>query len=134
MPPALAAQFTTAEQAVLAVVATEVKKHGSCNLTIGHIAALAGVSDQTVRNALRQAQALALLTIEERRRTAWMNHPNKVEIVSKEWAAWLRITTGQNSWSPRIQESKSGLAQRREKCQASSLHPERWRHPLRGRD
>ena len=59
LPRNLAAQFTLAEQSVLAVVASEVKKHGACSLTIGHIAALAGVSETTVRNALRQAQALA---------------------------------------------------------------------------
>jgi Bacterial regulatory proteins, gntR family len=124
LPPALAAQFTLAEQAVLAAVASEVKKHGACKLTVGHIAALAGVSDQTVRNALRQAQGLALLTIEERRRTAWMNHPNKVEIVSKEWAAWLRLATGQNSWSPRSESKRrreNGLAQRRENIDAGSF-------------
>ncbi len=115
LPPILAAQFTLAEQAVLAVVAGEVKKHGACALTIGHIAALAGVSETTVRNALRQAQALALVTIEERRRTAWMNYPNKVSIVSKEWAAWLRLSTGANLYSPRAKESKkSGLALTRE--------------------
>jgi hypothetical protein len=114
LPPILAAQFTLAEQAVLAVVAGEVKKHGACALTIGHIAALAGVSETTVRNALRQAQALALITIEERRRTAWMNYPNKVSIVSKEWAAWLRLSTGTIWRSPRAQEVKSGLALTRE--------------------
>ncbi|MBA1159421.1 GntR family transcriptional regulator [Vibrio parahaemolyticus] len=110
LPPALAAQFTLAEQAVLAVVASEVKKNGVCSLTIGHIAALAGVSETTVRNALRQAQTLALVTIEERRRTAWMNYPNKVSVVSKEWSLWLRLSTGANSRTPRIQKSKSSLA------------------------
>ncbi len=96
----------------------------SCNLTIGHIAALAGVSEQTVRNALRQAQALALLTIEERRRTAWVNYPNKVEIVSKEWATWLRLATGQNSFSPRSESKRrreNCLAQTRENIHSGSL-------------
>lgn len=112
LPPTLAARFTLAEVAVLAVVATEVKKHGSCNLTVGHIAALAGVSEQTVRNALRQARVLALLTVEERRRTAWMNYPNIIAIVSKEWASWLRLATGQNSWTPRVQDSNRTLVQK----------------------
>jgi hypothetical protein len=114
LPPALAARFTLAEQAVLAVVAAEVKKHGACGLTVGHIAALAGVSETTVRNALRQAQFLALVIIEERRRTAWMNYPNRVSIVSKEWAMWLRLGTGANLRTPRIQELKNGLALMRE--------------------
>src|SRR4051812_41290458 len=50
LPPALAARFTLAETAVLAVLAAEVLRHGACTLTIGHIAALAGVSETTVRN------------------------------------------------------------------------------------
>ena len=57
LPPALAARFTLAEQAILAVVAVEVAKHGACALTIGHIAALAGVPESTVRNAILEAQA-----------------------------------------------------------------------------
>src|SRR3954453_20202279 len=42
LPQALAAPFTLAEQAVLAVVAAEHLKAGRCSLTIDHIAALAG--------------------------------------------------------------------------------------------
>src|SRR3954468_11449602 len=90
-PPALAARFTLAETAVLAVLAAEVLRHGACTLVIGHIAALAGVSETTVRNALRAARGLGLLTIEERRLTAWRNAPNVVRIVSREWQAWLRL-------------------------------------------
>src|SRR5829696_5585366 len=53
MPPKIANRFTGAEQAVLAVVANKVADGGSCSLTVGHIAALAGVSETTVRNAMR---------------------------------------------------------------------------------
>src|SRR4051794_27032840 len=67
LPPALASRFTAAETAVLAVIAAEVLRHSRCTLTVGHIAALAGVSETTVRNALRAARGLGLLTIEERR-------------------------------------------------------------------
>src|SRR3954468_3479290 len=67
LPPALAARFTLAETAVLAVVAAEVLRHTACTLTVGHIAALAGVSETTVRNALRAARGVGLLTLEERR-------------------------------------------------------------------
>src|SRR3954447_13823090 len=41
LPPALAARFTTAETAVLAVIAAEHVKQGRCVLTLDHIAALA---------------------------------------------------------------------------------------------
>jgi hypothetical protein len=91
LPPALAARFTLAEQAVLAVVAVEVSKRGHCGLTVAHLAALAGVSESSARNALREAKALGLVSIEERRLTAWRNLPNLVRIVSQEWLAWLRL-------------------------------------------
>src|SRR3954452_18191920 len=41
LPPALAARFTLAETAVLAVIAAEALRHGRCTLVIEHIAALA---------------------------------------------------------------------------------------------
>src|SRR5689334_2092526 len=97
LPPALAARFTLAETAVLAVIAAEVLRHSACTLVIGHIAALAGVSETTVRNALRTARGLGLLTIEERRLTAWRNAPNVVRIVSREWLAWLRLRAPKES-------------------------------------
>ena len=50
-----------------------------------------GVQDFTVRNALRQAQALGVLTSEEWRITAWRNAPNTVKVVSKEWSTWIRL-------------------------------------------
>src|SRR3954467_2100260 len=73
MPPAIASRFTLAEQAVLAVVSAEVRRHGACTLTVGHVAALAGVCSQTVRNALKAAQALGFVHVEQRRMTAFRN-------------------------------------------------------------
>src|SRR5215212_281027 len=77
LPPALAARFTLAETAVLAVIAAEVLRHSHCTLVIGHIAALAGVCGQTVRNALKAAQALGFVHVEQRRVTAFRNKPNR---------------------------------------------------------
>jgi hypothetical protein len=91
LPPKIAARFTLAEQAVLAVVAVEMMKRGSCALAHGHLAALAGVCVSTVKNAMRAAHGLGLLRIEERRQTAWRNLPNLVTIISPEWLSWLRI-------------------------------------------
>ena len=108
LPPALAARFTLAEQAVLAVVAVEVSKRGCCGLTVAHLAALAGCSESTVRNALRECEALGLVSIDRRRRSPWINYPNEIQILSKEWLLWLRLRTGANSHSPRIQEDKRG--------------------------
>ncbi len=84
MPPQLQARFTLAEAAVMAVVAAEVRVKGACTLTIGHIAALAGVSATTVRNAMRQAVMVGVIRVEERRLTAWRNAPNRITIGSPE--------------------------------------------------
>ncbi|TXN32740.1 helix-turn-helix domain-containing protein [Methylobacterium sp. WL119] len=91
LPPALAAQFTLAEQSVLAVVAVEVAKRGDCRLAVGHIAAVAGVSETMVRNALREARRLGHVTVEERRVARFRNDTNVVCVVSREWMAWLRL-------------------------------------------
>ena len=91
LPPALASRFTLAEQAVLAVVAVEVVKRGSCRLAIDHIAALAGVGRSTVKRALREAHGRGLIRVEERRLTAWRNDTNVITILSLEWLAWLRL-------------------------------------------
>ena len=146
LPPALAARFTLAEVAVLAVIAAEVLQHSRCTLVIGHIAALAGVSETTVRNALRAARGLGLLTIEERRLTAWRNAPNVVRIISREWLAWLRLrapkerargggckfpkatTTQENNKGALVQRSRTWAA---EGQGASSVAPNAAR-PRRG--
>jgi hypothetical protein len=101
LPPRLAARFTLAEQAVLAVIESQVRQHGVCGLTVGHIAALAGVSETTVRNAVREAKALGLVSVEESRRTAWMSYPNRIQIVSPEWLAGIRLRTGAKPCTPR---------------------------------
>ena len=111
MPPHLAARFTLAEAAVLAVVAAEVRTKGSCTLTIGHIAALAGVCRKTVKNALREAEALGFVRVEERRLTAWRNAPNCVTITSPEWHAWMRMRRrgeGVKAYPPRIPKERKG--------------------------
>ena len=97
LPPGLAARFTLAEQAVLAVIAVEVTKRGDCRLCHEHVAAAAGVSRSTVKMALRQAKALGLVTIEERRLARFRNDTNVVCIVSREWTAWLRLSRSSES-------------------------------------
>jgi hypothetical protein len=91
LPPGLAARFTLAEQAVLALVAAEVARRGDCRLAIENVAAVTGVSRSTVKNAIREATRLGLLTVEERQVTGWRNDTNVVRIVSREWLAWLRL-------------------------------------------
>jgi hypothetical protein len=129
LPPALAARFTLAEVAVLAVVAAEHQKQGRCSLTINHIAALAGVGRTTVKNALREAQRQGLAQIEERHISAWRNAPNVVTITSAEWNAWLKMRrrgVGSNQQPPRIREfNKSTSAQRNRAWAAEGQGPDR---------
>ncbi|MCJ2042892.1 helix-turn-helix domain-containing protein [Methylobacterium sp. J-059] len=91
LPPSLAARFTLAEQAVLSLVAAETARRGDCRLAVGHLAAIVGVAETTVRNAIREARKLGLVTVEERRVTGFRNDTNVVRIVSVEWTAWLRL-------------------------------------------
>ncbi|MGU3664540.1 helix-turn-helix domain-containing protein [Methylobacterium sp. A49B] len=91
LPPAIAARFTLAEQAVLALVAAEVVRRKDCRLAVGHLAAIVGVAETTVRNAIREARKLGLLTVEERQITGFRNDTNIVRITSPEWTAWLRL-------------------------------------------
>ncbi|MCJ2016865.1 helix-turn-helix domain-containing protein [Methylobacterium sp. E-065] len=91
LPPAIAARFTLAEQGVLALVAAEVARRKDCRLAVGNLAAIVGVAETTVRNAIREAVKLGLVTVEERRITGFRNDTNIVRIISPEWAAWLRL-------------------------------------------
>jgi hypothetical protein len=91
MSPALAANFTTGEAAVLAVIGREVQRSGRCEFYLDKIAALAGVCRSTAQNALHQARRLGLLRVTERRRRGAKSLTNVVEIISAEWRAWLRI-------------------------------------------
>lgn len=104
LPPQLAARFTLAEQAVLALVAVETARRGDCRLSVPHLAAVAGVSETTARNALREARGLGLVTVEERRLTGWRSDTNVVRIVSTEWTAWLRLARR----GDRVSGSKGG--------------------------
>src|SRR5215212_3903669 len=97
LPPAIAARFTLAEQSVLSVIAAENRKRGDCRLTNRELADVAGVSITTVKNALRAARALNLLSIEERRLTAFRNDSNVVRIVDPGWRVWLRLAVERKS-------------------------------------
>src|SRR5215203_1036735 len=89
MPPSLACRFTVSELAVLRIVGDEVRQHGCCDRCVDEIAARAGVCRSLVKNAIRTAARLGLLTVEERRREERRNLPNVVRIISREWLTWL---------------------------------------------
>lgn len=108
LPPGLAARFTLAEQAVLALVAAETVRRKDCCLSVGGMAAIAGVSETTVRNAIREAVRLGFVTVEERRITGWRNDTNVVRIVSPEWTAWLRLTRKRKDEAPALPAEGGG--------------------------
>lgn len=89
LPPSLAPRFTCGELAALAVIGSQVADHGACDRSIPELAARAGVSASTVRNAVREARRLGLVTVEERRQHCAPNLANVVRIVSAEWLAWI---------------------------------------------
>jgi hypothetical protein len=91
MPPALAARFTQAEMAAFRIVSDEVRHHGVCGLHIDTIAARAGTCRTTVKNALREARRLNLVTVQGRGRRGQKSLTNLVRIISPEWMAWIRI-------------------------------------------
>jgi hypothetical protein len=117
LPPQLAARFSLGEQAVMGVIAAETTARGDCRLHLDHIAALAGVGRSTVKRAFRQAHALKLIRIEERRLTAWRNDSNLVRIVDPGWLSWLRLRrrrgVGSNLGPARIPEVRKGLPEGR---------------------
>jgi hypothetical protein len=92
LPPQIAARFTTGQLAVLRIIADEVEsRRGTCAITIGEIAARAGVCIALARNAIRNAERLFLITTEFRKRAGRPHLPSVIRIISKEWNAWLII-------------------------------------------
>ncbi|MCB0018213.1 MAG: hypothetical protein KDE09_10525 [Anaerolineales bacterium] len=92
MPPEIAAHFSTGEQAALAVIAQEVRRNGRCAMFMDKVAALAGVSRTTARNAIRKAVKLGLLHLQERRIRWWRNLSNIITLISPSWRRWLCLS------------------------------------------
>ena len=126
LPPPIAAKFTLAEQAVLAVIAAEHRKRGDCRLTNKEVADVAGVSITTVKNALRAARGLNLLAVEERRLTAFRNASNIVRITSPEWRAWLRLGGGGKSVPRSPTQLKISVSAQRDQTWAAEGRPAAW--------
>jgi hypothetical protein len=90
MPPGLRALFTEGQRAVLAIVAGEVKHHGTCDLLYDQIAALAGICRTTVQTTMHEARQLGLINVTERPRPGRKNLSNVIRIMSREWLTWLK--------------------------------------------
>ncbi len=87
----LAAKFSLAEQATLALVAAETASAGDCRLSVPHLAALVGVAETTVRNAIREGSQARPAHGRGTQGDGLPQLPNVVRIVSPEWTAWLRL-------------------------------------------
>jgi len=94
VPARIAASFTTAELAVLTVIGRQCQRTGVCVLPVAAIAALAGCSRTSVKNAMRQARLLGLILVKERRIPGRKSLTNIVTIVSKEWLGWVKLGGG----------------------------------------
>jgi hypothetical protein len=90
MPPKVRAKYTECERAVLTIVAREIKRQGICDLTVGQIAAEAGVCIRTVQNATAEAVRQGHLAREERPQLGRKNLTNILRIHSAEWLAWIK--------------------------------------------
>ena len=90
MPPAMAAGFTQAENAALAVIIREIAATGFCGLAAAAIAGRAGISTSSARNAVREARRRGILCVQERRIRYDRNEPNLITIASRELALWAR--------------------------------------------
>jgi hypothetical protein len=101
LPPTLACRFTVCELAVLRLVGDHVAERGFCDRSIAELAARAGTCATIVRNVLRLAARLGLVTVERRPRPGRKNLTNVVRIICREWLQWLergeRRRGGRNS-------------------------------------
>jgi Bacterial regulatory proteins, gntR family len=129
VPAKLAASFTLSELAVLSVIGWQVKRAGACSLPIDAIAALAGVSRTTVKRALRQARAVGLVLVRERRIPGRKSQTNVVTAIGA-WSAWLRIA-GQMRPSTDIQLKERSIREGSARNVPGARPPARGREALR---
>jgi hypothetical protein len=94
LPDILAARFTCGEKAVLAVIGQAVRERGACDLSNGEIAGRAGVCVRLAQQAIRLAEGLGLLTVKERRLSAFRNDTNIISVIDYGWRCWLRLGDG----------------------------------------
>jgi hypothetical protein len=90
MPPQVRSRYTECERAALTIVAREVKRQGVCDLSIGQIAAEAGVCVRTAQNAIAEAVRNGHLKRTERPQQGRKNLTNVLQIVSLEWLTWIK--------------------------------------------
>ena len=92
VPAKIAAAFTLSELAVLSVIGRQCQRGEACTLPLDALAALAGCSRSSVKNALREARLRGLLLLaRERRIPGRRSITNVITVVARDWLAWLRL-------------------------------------------
>lgn len=89
MPPVMACQLTTCEQAFARIVADEVRHHGKCEVDLYQIARRAGMCRKTAQRAQKHLAALGWIAVQHRPIKGRKHLPNVITITSGEWAAWI---------------------------------------------
>lgn len=110
MPADIAEQFSTGQQAVLAIIAQEVGKLGTCRLVIEKIGALAGVCHATVRRAIARGVEAGLLFVQDRPVRGGLNLSNVVTITNTHWLGWIKHRFMKKRPLAAVQESIKKLA------------------------
>lgn len=97
LPGEMAAEgeLTMGASAVLAVIAEALISTGRCALPIAAIAAKAGVCHRLAQSAMRQAERMGWLMVEERRRAGRPSLTNVVRIACSRWARWIKRRVAQ---------------------------------------
>jgi hypothetical protein len=90
MPPDIRSAYSECERAVLTIIAREVKRQSICDLSVGQIAAEAGVCVRTVQNAVAEGVRQGHVCREERPQRGRKNLTNILRIESVEWLAWIK--------------------------------------------
>jgi hypothetical protein len=108
MPPAIAANFTTAELSVMRIVLDEIRSKGQCDRSLGEIAARAGCCRTSAQNAIRAAVTLGLIRVTERRVAGRRNLTNVIQLVSPEVRTWLSKGQGSKNYTAGTQIHSDG--------------------------
>lgn len=94
-------ELTNGEMAVLTVVTEEILKGGRCELPVGKLAALAGISRRWAQHALAKLSALLFVTVERRPGTRRRHDTNVVALHPTRQALKARLATVKTWWKGR---------------------------------
>jgi len=115
LPPSMASQLTTCEQAYARIVSDEVQRHGKCDLTLDEIAARGGMCRKTAKRSQDRVNALGWVAVEHRPIAGRKHLSNVVTVISAEWLTWIEMgprprRTGGHSCPTTVNQSSHSLS------------------------